>query len=204
MFLTVFAYAYLVWNIIVFLMYGFDKSNARLNKRRVSEKTLILSALLMGGIGAYLSMYFFKHKTMKLEFKLFIPLFLLLNTTALIGLSYFYPELIKTEDNVMGKRITAEEAINMIDAGAVILDVRTKAEYDTGYIPGAILLPYDEIVEKADKVLPDKSKTILVYCLSGRRSANAADVLMGLGYEIVYDLGGITDWKGDIEKPKPN
>ena len=51
------------WNIIVFAMYGIDKHKAKRSSRRISEKTLILSALFFGGTGTLLGMFAFKHKT---------------------------------------------------------------------------------------------------------------------------------------------
>lgn len=74
----------------------------------------------------------------------------------------------------------------IIDEGNyVIVDVRTKEEYDGGHAVDAESIPYDEIDENVDL---DESKTILVYCQSGRRSAIAAESLKKLGYD-VYDMG---------------
>ncbi len=98
------------------------------------------------------------------------------------------------------QKITAEEAANKMTGEAVILDVRTQAEFDEGHIPGALLLPDSEITRRAEEVLSDKGQTVLVYCRSGRRSALAAKALVGLGYTEVYDFGGILDWPGEITK----
>ena len=76
----------------------------------------------------------------------------------------------------------------------VILDVREQDEYDKGHIPGAILLPYTRVEEQAEAMLPDKDKTILVYCRTGRRSKIAAQSLADLGYKDVREFGGILDW----------
>ena len=84
------------------------------------------------------------------------------------------------------------------DNSIIILDVRTEQEYKSGYIEGAILLPENEIFDKVEEIITDKSTTILLYCRSGRRSALAADRLVELGYTNVYDFGGIIDWKYDI------
>lgn len=94
------------------------------------------------------------------------------------------------------ERLTAEEAKTMMDKGMVdiILDVRTQEEYESGYIEGAILLPDSEIKEQAEVVLQDKDATILIYCRSGRRSESAARELLAMGYNQVYDFGGIVDW----------
>ena len=96
--------------------------------------------------------------------------------------------------------ISSDEAKKMMDedSAVVILDVRTKDDFDTGHIEGAILIPDDKIEEKAEEILTDKSAVILVYCRSGRRSALASASLAQLGYTNVYDFGGIIDWKYDI------
>lgn len=97
------------------------------------------------------------------------------------------------------RKITAEEAKKRIDGGnVIILDVRTQAEYDEGHIQGAILLPDNEIKDKAESVLPDKNATILVYCRTGRRSALASEELIRMGYTDIYDFGGIVDWPYEI------
>lgn len=85
-------------------------------------------------------------------------------------------------------------------APIVLLDVRTQEEFDNGHIPGALLLPYDEIDQKAAKLLPDKEKEIIIYCRSGRRSAIAKDGLEALGYTNVKDFGGMNRWQGKVEK----
>jgi rhodanese-related sulfurtransferase len=55
------------------------------------------------------------------------------------------------------------------------------------------LIPDYEILERAAAELPDKSALILIYCRSGRRSANAANELIAIGYRNIYDFGGIID-----------
>ena len=97
--------------------------------------------------------------------------------------------------------ITAEEAKKIMDSeeGYIILDVREQDEYDTGHIPGAILIPYTQIEEKASELLPDKDQLILVYCRSGRRSKIAAEALVALGYTNIREFGGIIDWPYEVE-----
>ena len=97
--------------------------------------------------------------------------------------------------------ITAEEAKEIMDSeeGYVILDVRTQEEYDTGHIPGAILIPDTEIKTKAEEVLTDKEQLILVYCRSGRRSKLAAEALVELGYTSIKEFGGLIDWPYEVE-----
>ena len=67
----------------------------------------------------------------------------------------------------------------------IIVDVRTKEEYDVSHVKGSINIPYDQIDENTNL---DKSKTIIVYCRSGNRSSKAYNNLKSLGYD-VYDLG---------------
>lgn len=98
------------------------------------------------------------------------------------------------------KKITPNEAMEMMGEDVIILDVRTQAEFDEGHIPNAMLLPGTEITQRAEEVLPDRDQTILVYCRSGRRSALAAKDLIQLGYTDVLDFGGILDWPGEVVK----
>ena len=83
----------------------------------------------------------------------------------------------------------------------VILDVRTSQEFNTGHIPDAILLPYDQLYAEVEELIPDKDQTIFVYCQSGRRSRIAASLLREIGYSSVYDLGGIINWDGEVIVP---
>ncbi len=105
-------------------------------------------------------------------------------------------------EKAMYEQITAEEAKKIMDSGEehIILDTREQNEFDEGHIPGAILIPYTEIENKAIEMIPDKDKLILVYCRSGRRSKIAAESLVNLGYTNVKEFGGIIDWHYEVEK----
>ena len=105
-------------------------------------------------------------------------------------------------ENAMYEQITAEEAKKIMDSSEehIILDVREQDEFDAGHIPGAILLPYTEIENKAEVMIPDKDKQILVYCRSGRRSKIAAEALARLGYTNIKEFGGIIDWPYEVGK----
>ena len=105
-------------------------------------------------------------------------------------------------EKVMYEQITPQEAKRIMDSGKayIILDVREQDEFDEGHIPGARLLPYTEIENKAQEILVDKDAQILVYCRSGRRSKIAAESLAKLGYTNVKEFGGIIDWEGELEK----
>lgn len=96
------------------------------------------------------------------------------------------------------KTIDAKAAKKMMDETAVILDVRTKMEYEDGHISGAINIPVDSILEGNSK-LPDLDETILVYCKSGNRSKEASQKLVDMGYKNVYNFGGIDNWPYGVE-----
>ena len=105
-------------------------------------------------------------------------------------------------DTPMYEQISQSEAKEIMDSGKeyILLDVREQDEYDKGHIPGAMLIPYTEIEEKAAGALPGKDALILVYCRSGRRSKIAAERLASLGYTNIKEFGGIIDWQYEIEK----
>ena len=92
------------------------------------------------------------------------------------------------------QQITQEEAKERMDNQEVIvLDVREQDEYDSGHIPGAVLLPAGTIDEDtAAEVIPEKDSAVLVYCRSGNRSKTASSALAELGYTNIYEFGGST------------
>ena len=100
------------------------------------------------------------------------------------------------------RQISMNEAVKMMkdEKNYIILDARRPDEFAEGHIPGAINIPNEEIGTVDIAELPDKSQLILVYCRSGRRSKDASEKLVKLGYTNIVEFGGILDWKGEIEK----
>ena len=98
------------------------------------------------------------------------------------------------------QQISQEEAKNMMDTQEVIvLDVREQSEFDSGHIPGAVLLPVGTIEEAtAAAVIPEKDSVVLVYCRSGNRSKTASRALVDLGYTNVFEFGGINTWPYEV------
>jgi len=98
--------------------------------------------------------------------------------------------------------ITPEEAKKRLDSekDIILLDVRTKEEYETGHIKNSTLMPVDTLKEESVKNLVDKQATIFVYCRSGNRSVAAANILIEQGYKNVFNLGGITNWPYEVVK----
>ena len=109
-------------------------------------------------------------------------------------------ELSQLGSEAIREKISAVDAKEMMDSidNLIILDVRTQEEFEEGYIEGAILIPDYEIESKAEELLQDKNTTILLYCRSGRRSALASQTLSDLGYNSIYDFGGIIDWPYEV------
>ncbi len=77
------------WNLIVFFVYGLDKLKAKKDMWRIPEKTLLLLAFLMGGLGAVLGMRVFHHKTKHKVFTIGVPICLILNLAALYLLLFY-------------------------------------------------------------------------------------------------------------------
>lgn len=97
------------------------------------------------------------------------------------------------------RQISMDEAAAMMEqeSGYIILDVRTPEEFAEKHIPNAINIPNENIGTGELSALPDKDQLIMVYCRSGRRSKEAAEKLVALGYTNIVEFGGIIDWKGE-------
>lgn len=87
------------------------------------------------------------------------------------------------------------------EQGALLLDVRSAEEFEGGHVEGARLIPHDEIEarlrEVDDALAGDRSKPVVVYCRSGRRSAMAKDTLERAGFTQVVDIGAMSSWCED-------
>ena len=90
-------------------------------------------------------------------------------------------------------RVPPDDARQLVAAGAVLLDVRTKGEYGDGGIEGSVNIPIQELPMRMDE-LGEKNQPIVVYCQSGGRSAMAKQLLEGNGFTKVHDLGSIRAW----------
>jgi rhodanese-related sulfurtransferase len=114
--------------------------------------------------------------------------------------------------NAAVPRVTPAQARDMMAKGnTLVVDVRDGAEVaQSGKVAGAVHVSRGMLEFRADPELPshdkafDKSKTVIVYCASGGRSALAGKLLKDLGYANVYNLGGFKDWAesgGPIDRP---
>lgn len=105
-----------------------------------------------------------------------------------------------SQEQAAVQQVSVDEAQEMINSQTlVILDVRTQEEFDAEHLYNATLLTLDSIDETtAAEAIPSKDATVLVYCRTGVRSAEAAQKLVDLGYTQVFDMqGGITAWPYD-------
>jgi len=88
-------------------------------------------------------------------------------------------------------RIAGAEARSKVEGGALLLDVRSPGEYQSGKLPGATNIPVQALGQRLDEL--DPAQPIVVYCRSGARSSRAASILRGRGFE-VHDLGPSGAW----------
>jgi rhodanese-related sulfurtransferase len=90
-------------------------------------------------------------------------------------------------------KVDAATARELVDDGAVLLDVREKSEWNSGHAPQAAHLPLGRIGEASRKVKP--GRRVVVMCRSGNRSRSATKSLIGMGYDAVNLSGGIGAWQ---------
>ena len=99
--------------------------------------------------------------------------------------------------------ITPQQAYSELQKhSSVFLDVRTNEEYNAGHIPGAILVPVDQ-VEQSTIVKKLKNDSIIVYCHSGNRSLKASRILEKQGYKVYNLENGITNWESQHLPTEP-
>ena len=89
--------------------------------------------------------------------------------------------------------ITSEELQNKILQGAILVDVRSRQEYQEGHLAGAINIPEYEIIRRVEKEITKKNQLIVIYCQYGGRSRNVYIMMRKLGYTNVYNLYGGLD-----------
>ena len=86
-------------------------------------------------------------------------------------------------------QISAKDALAHLKNGALVIDVRSPGEFNSGHLPTAINLPLDEIETALPRRVKDKNQVLLLHCASGMRSGMAKKKLKGMGYPNVFNLG---------------
>lgn len=105
--------------------------------------------------------------------------------------------------NVKLSSVSAEEFADVIRRGDVhLVDVRTAEEYASGHIPGAINMDGSSASFEQQISTLDKSKSVALYCRSGRRSKIAAERVNALGYDVIELDKGILSWQGELAYPQ--
>ena len=103
--------------------------------------------------------------------------------------------------------VTAEEAHQALaqpearqSDRVIIVDVRTPREYAARRLPGAKLVPFDELPRRYKTEIPATTEKIFLYCMAGERSRSACDFLSRQGYTNLYNIkDGLQSWRGPIE-----
>ena len=92
------------------------------------------------------------------------------------------------------KSVTCDEMKSILkEKNSYLIDVRTVSEYDESHLDNAINIPVDMIESDIKKHNINYDDSIIVYCRSGKRSSNAAQTLLNLGYKKIYDLGAMSN-----------
>jgi phage shock protein E len=87
--------------------------------------------------------------------------------------------------------VSEARARELVQRGALLLDVRTPEEFQSGHLRGAVNVPYQEVGRRIEALAPNKSSPVMVYCLSGGRSGIAKSNLRRLGYAEAHNLGSL-------------
>ncbi|EJT6663122.1 rhodanese-like domain-containing protein [Clostridium perfringens] len=109
----------------------------------------------------------------------------------------------ETQSEAVSKDISIDESKKLINDGEVtlILDVRNEDEFAEGHLKNAIQIPIKELKENLSDIEKFKDELVLVYCRSGKRSAEAVDILKENGFKnLVHMKDGISKWDGEVEK----
>ena len=110
-----------------------------------------------------------------------------------------YVLYIKKNSKEATKDFDPQTSARLVKNGALLIDVRSQAEYDSGHVRGAHHIPHLEIKTNQDLLKElsgnNPQKAIVVYCQSGKRSQHAKEELKHLGYQNVVNHGGIDSWQ---------
>ena len=97
-----------------------------------------------------------------------------------------------------GQSVGPMDAVRLMNQGALLLDVRSQAEFDSGHILDARHVPQDQIASSGEVLKKYKDKVVIACCESGMRSGAAARVLQAQGFTKVVNLkGGLQAWRAD-------
>lgn len=115
---------------------------------------------------------------------------------ALVACAFAFPaaaaEPMPIEPKALGERIA------WADQALFVLDVRTPEEYAAGHLPGAVNIPHDQLAGRLGELSEARDRDIVVYCRTGKRSAEALGVLDDAGFKRLFHLkGDYVRWTGE-------
>ena len=94
--------------------------------------------------------------------------------------------------------LSATQAVRLMNQGALVIDLRSKEQYDAGHIVDARNVPVGELESQADSMKKWRDRNVITYCDGGGDGASAARALMKLGFGKVFNLqGGLNAWVKD-------
>jgi len=121
---------------------------------------------------------------------------LLVGGTAALAMAILIYELSRARN--AGQAVGPQDAVRLLNKGALLLDVRSKAEFDSGHVIDARHVPQDEIASSAETLKKYREKVVIACCESGMRSSAAARVLKAQGFTQVVNLrGGLAAWRSE-------
>jgi rhodanese-related sulfurtransferase len=121
---------------------------------------------------------------------------LLFGGTVVLALAVAAYEFSKARSG--GQAVGPTDAVRLMNQGALLLDVRTQAEYDAGHIIDARHVPHEEVANAAETLKRFKDKVIVTCCESGMRAGAAARTLRTQGFTKVVNLrGGLQAWRAE-------
>lgn len=117
----------------------------------------------------------------------------LLASIILQGCASVETSLKPQKENELNGRISRQEALDKIQAGAAVFDARSDEEFQSGHFPNAINLPHNLLEPTLPAIQSYKDREIVVYCASGRRAEQLRVGLIKAGFTRVYNVGGLSD-----------
>ena len=124
--------------------------------------------------------------------RLVLTLVVIIAVSALI---IYYIQIHLLSTTISFGDVTVEEAKSLVESNVslIIVDVRTREEYDSGHIEGAILIPVSELESRINEL--SKEEELLIYCRTGNRSSNSVNILKANGYTKIFHMNdGIIAW----------
>lgn len=121
---------------------------------------------------------------------------ILVGGTAALAVAVLVYELSRARG--AGQAVGPLDAVRLLNQGALMLDVRSKAEFDSGHVIDARHVPQEELASSAETLKKYREKVVIVCCESGMRSSAATRVLAAQGFARIVNLrGGLAAWRSE-------